>query len=79
MKYCVLPFGGNVSICKTTQESASDTIIYVHQRGATAEDRREVSVPGRSHRVLLNYSLLLWERINQPLFSAKYVRGRGGG
>ena len=42
-----LPPGGSFSLCKTTQEWASDTVIQALQRGATA-DRGEGSVPGRA-------------------------------
>ena len=50
-----LPFGEGFSICKSTWEMCISTVIQVLQRGATAEDMGEGSVPGRSHGVLLGY------------------------
>ena len=40
---------------KQLRKCASDSIISVLQRGATAEDMGEGSVPGRPHRFLLSY------------------------
>ena len=44
-----------LSSVKQLRKCASDTIIWVLQSGATAEDVAEGSVPGRPHRVLLGY------------------------
>ena len=42
------------------REYASDTIIWVLQRGATAEGMGEGSVPGRPRKVLLIYKSSDW-------------------
>ena len=41
---------------KQLTEYASDTVISILQRGATAEDIGEVSVPGRPHKAQLSYN-----------------------
>ena len=40
-------------MCNAAQECVPDTIIWVPQGGAKAEDMGEGSIPGRPHRVLL--------------------------
>ena len=42
---------------KQPRKRASDTVIWVLQRGAKAEDRGEGSVPRRPHRVPRGYVL----------------------
>ena len=50
------PLMGVLASVTQLRKCASDTVIWILQRGAKAEDMGEGSVPGRSHGVLLGYN-----------------------
>ena len=61
----LIPIFSDFHICKIIQKCASDSLIWIPQRGDKGKDIRDGYVPRRPHRVLLSYTICIQEGNNK--------------